>query len=186
MSALGQFQVSVNTLTPEGGEPVRSKVLAPALSALALVGCAQYQPPTYVPVPYDEAEYAALPKSGTGVVKGQVFALTVGGDVKKGAGQPVYLMPATSFRNQWYHESIELGHALAVDADRRHLALERKTIADGDGRFEFVAVPPGSYYVMSQITWSVPSKYGLEPQGGLVVLKVDVKNGESTDAMLRR
>lgn len=162
-----------------------------------LVGCAQRPMAparaTWTPIPYDESEYASLAKAGTGVVRGQVFATTVGGDVKKGAGRSVILMPATTFRDQWHRETFETHNVLAASADKRHLQYDRTKVADGDGRFEFADVPPGKYYVLSDITWQTAGDIQFaretgfrDQQGGLVVRRIEVRNGSVTEAMLTR
>lgn len=158
-----------------------------------LAGCALPQPITWTPIPYDESEYNALPKSGTGVIRGQVFAKTVGGDVKKGAGNEVILVPATKYRNQWYSERYLLGHRALVNADPRHESLDRTKITDGEGRFEYADVPPGDYYVIGSVSWQTISdnpysrRLGLmDTQGGTVIKRVSVADGKITEAMLSR
>jgi len=160
-----------------------------AVFMVALMGCASNaRVETFDPLPFDEAEYAALAKSGTGIVRGQVFATTVGGDVKKGAGNNVVMFPATSYGDLRYREQVLGNKLLSTPEDPRYREYVRLKVTDGDGRFEFTNVPPGRYYVLSNVSWTVvqPNRYGpIElPQGGKVVRKVEVKNGEITEAIL--
>jgi hypothetical protein len=155
---------------------------------MALVGGCATPAPGWIPVAFDDGEYSAFQKTGTGTVKGQVFAKTRGGDVKKGAGNEVYLMPATKYGEQRYRESLINGQRPAINPDPRHAKFVLTKITDGEGRFEFTNIAPGKYYAYSTITWEVPSKYsltGMSSQGGLVAIPVEVKDGVVFEAMLK-
>lgn len=172
--------------------PLKNNIAA-ILAGIVLVGCAAPRPPSFTPLPFDQAEYDALPKTGTGIVRGQVFAKTVGGDVKKGAGNDVLLIPVTAFRRQWYNEVLIRHRPATAQWDPRYMEYDRKKTTDGEGRFEFTAVPPGQYYVLSNISWETISENrylrqaGItDTQGGLVVRTVDVTNDAITDAILSR
>src|SRR5688572_1071163 len=47
----------------------------------------------------EEVAYAAQP--GTGVIDGQAFLRTRGGDVKYGAGSAVFLLPLSAYTSAW-------------------------------------------------------------------------------------
>lgn len=153
-----------------------------------LTGCATTKQETFTPLPFNEAEYSALAKIGTGIVRGQVFAKTVGGDVKKGAGEKIVMWPATSYGIQRYEQQVVGGKLASVAEDIRYSKYSLIKTTDGDGKFEFTNVPAGSYYILSKVTWTVITRTSFGPienvQGGKLHLKIDVKDNALTEAML--
>lgn len=150
-----------------------------------LAGCAIPQQKTYEPLPFNAAEYEALPKTGTGVVRGQVFLKTRGGDVKKGAGSQVILSPSTSLSDQSYIEGYMKGRKPRTHGTETQ-AYWRRTVADADGRFEIRDMPPGKFYVMSEVSWEAPTQFGLAKQGGIIIVPVLVENGKTAQVVVTR
>ena len=74
---------------------MRHVLLVLSLSLLAACTISA-PPPPYPTVAGDPAEYAPFLEEGTGVVSGQAFMKTRGGDVKLGAGNTVTLDPITA------------------------------------------------------------------------------------------
>jgi hypothetical protein len=66
------------------------------LAASMSVGCETPQTEKLPRMAFPVEEYEKLPTQGTGIVRGQAFLRTVGGDVKVGAGSKVALNPVTS------------------------------------------------------------------------------------------
>lgn len=154
-------------------------MIAGALSACAVA------PVERIEFPSDE--YAMLAKEGTGVVRGQAFLKTRGGDVKVAAGEEVLLNPVTSYSEQWYEVAYLGGKTLTAPDPRYHDHIE-KTIADGDGRFVFRSVPPGEYFVTARVVWEAATGYGggLQAQGGFVTKRIRVSEGEQVDVIITR
>lgn len=153
------------------------RLMAAAFAFAALAGCVTPQPPQtrmFFPV----SEYEALPRAGTGVVEGQVFMKTVGGDVKYGAGSEVLLNPVTSYSEEWYRATFIQNVPLSP-ADTRQDQYIRTTQADGNGNFRFADVPPGEYYVLSDVYWQAPTQFGMSTQGGLVAKRISVENDQT-------
>jgi ABC-type transport system substrate-binding protein len=151
---------------------------------LAIAGCAAA---TVQRMPFPEAEYAALAKTGTGRVTGQAFMRTIGGDVKVAAGSDVALNPVTSYSQQWY-DVVYVQRKNITAWDPRLDEYVMNTRADAEGRFEFVNVPPGDYFVRSLVLWAAPTgPYGsLQQQGGFVVERITVNDGEETKVIVTR
>ncbi|UQB79160.1 hypothetical protein KI429_05715 [Pseudomonas shirazica] len=160
------------------------RITALALAALMMTGCISQ--PTPQPRPsFPVAEYNALPTTGSGTVEGQVFMKTVGGDVKYGAGSQVVLNPVTSYSEHWYRTIYEV-RAPIQDGDPRQSAYVKTTRADGSGNFQFTEVPPGRYFLTSEVRWQAPSQWGLTNQGGQITDRITVTNDKTTKVMLTR
>lgn len=151
-----------------------------------LAGCAIPQQQTYEPLPFNAAEYEALPKTGTGVVRGQVFLKTRGGDVKKGAGATVILSPSTSLSEEAYQLAYLQNRRPARPFSPEIQKYWKRATADADGRFQFEGVAPGRYFVSSELVWEAPTQFGLAKQGGPIVVPVVVENDKAAQVMVTR
>jgi hypothetical protein len=157
------------------------------LVAVYLQGCAVPQIEPTQRITFPVSEYNSLNREGTGIVNGQAFLKTRGGDVKTAAGEEVLLNPVTSYSNQWYKVAYT-GNKPITEPDPRYWNYVRKEIADADGRFTFKNVPPGDYYLTTTVYWEAPVGYhgALVRQGGLISRKITVVNDETLDVILTR
>lgn len=155
-----------------------------AFLTLALASCAVPQQERVAK--YDSAEYARYAGNGSSRITGQAFAKTVGGDVKYAAGNTVWLYPVTSMTTEWYQTAIKGGKPMKT-GDQRMMQHSRSTVADGSGNFEFSGLPAGDYYVVTQVTWGVPTGmqfFPIEQTGSALHAKVHVSDGESKRVIL--
>lgn len=152
-----------------------------------LFGCAAPVQKPASRMPFPEAEYLALSKTGTAIVRGQAFLKTRGGDVKTAAGNQVLLNPVTSYSLEWY-EKAYLPNRPLEDADPRIKAYIATQIADGSGRFTFKNVPAGEYFVTTDVMWESPTGYqgALQVQGGKVSKRIKVNEGEEVEVIVTR
>lgn len=158
------------------------KRIAPLLAALLLAGCATTQPAT-LSVPFDDAEFARQMAPGTAKIVGQAFLKTAGGDVKYGAGNEVLLFPANAY-------TIE-SRRLAMDGtytekDPRFTKYIRKTVADGNGNFEFSGLAAGRYFLECHIVWQYAAGQFLANTGGYAKGDVTVKDGETVKVIVTK
>lgn len=164
------------------------KMIYTAALAMTLVGCAAPVQVRPDPVPrpaFPVAEYEALPKTGTATITGQAFLKTRGGDVKVGAGEPIWVFPVTSYSTFSYEKKYQQGLEIGA-ADPRHSEYSRELISDASGRFTFRDLPPGDYYVIGRVKWQSPLQGQLIENGGSIIKRVTVKNGEVAEVMLTR
>jgi hypothetical protein len=131
------------------------------------------------------SEYAPYEKAGTGVLVGQAFLKTRGGEVRYGAGNKVYLHPVTTFSTEWYTRQAVGGELLEPTQDPIAARNNRVTTADGNGNFRFEGLPAGEYYVVCPIVWEAVGHLGyLEPTGGYAHAQVKVSDGKETRAIV--
>ncbi len=112
-------------------------------------------------IPFPEAEYAALAKTGDATVKGVIYVITPGGQKIYGKETRLYLNPVTSYSTQWYKESY-LGGAKMSKVDPRLFNYLRFTTSDETGHFEFLNVPSGSYYLIGVVKCGTECGYAPE------------------------
>lgn len=150
----------------------------PILIACGLAGCAnapQPQTSQEKTAKTDEAITAAL-LPGTSRIKGQAFAKTASGEVRYAAGVPIYLLPKTP-----YVESC-MNTAPPADASctQKLSQFRFKTMADGEGRFEYLKLKPGTYYLEATMPWGVSSQSGAAPAGGTFRTQVKIETDDQT------
>jgi hypothetical protein len=126
----------------------------------------------------------AFMKEGTSTVSGQAFVKTMGGDVKHGAGNEVFLYPSTPYSLEWLEHAALQGEEVA-NLDPRFGNYSRRQIGDAEGRFRFERIPPGKYLILCLIQWEVPwfsgSSSGTRTTGGFAISRVVVENGKNVE-----
>lgn len=173
---------------------ISSVTAAAAVAALAILsGCASSAQPNtnaVASVLYaecDEAAFAAALETGTAQIEGQAFMKTRGGDVKLGAGNEVILVPAISCARTWWDQvGLDWNRKTTVPRSPVFASGLRSTTSDGEGRFKFSGLAPGTYYLRTHVTWEVPSRYGMSLQGGYVGEEIVVGDGEQKSVILTR
>lgn len=108
-------------------------------------------------MPFPENEYKSLAKSGTAIIKGRAF-LKTSNDIKVAPEKEIILNPVTSYSNEWYEKRYIHGEPL-VNPDPRIYNYLIKTITDESGRFTFMNVPAGEYYVTTSSFWDTSIDY---------------------------
>lgn len=164
------------------------KVLVVTLALVALIGGCQTTP-TQTPSesqvsnlrkrkhPYVESDFAWFREKGTGVVEGEAFARTRGGDLRLAAGLPVWLVPATSYTTEWIFTRIA-----DVELEPDGVEMPKMTcIAGSKGDFRFENVPVGIYYVFCEIQWSA-----LGDPVGVKLYKAIKVNNDTTKIILSK
>jgi hypothetical protein len=118
---------------------------------------------------------------GKAQITGQLFLRRNDGVVVYGAGSQVSLLPATAyarerFSNIYASGKMHLGTTQIEFSDDNpdYHKLMKLAKANGEGRFAFTDVAPGSYYLTGVVTWCVPNEYGCATQGGSLMESVTV------------
>lgn len=165
------------------------RVVFVSIVFFVLTACA-VATPTPAPTPLvalDPATVAWAGGPGTATVEGQAFLKTVGGDVKYGAGNTVYLIPNVPHTFDWFTR-VTADMSTAPEINPAVNKVTRKTLASGDGRFKFENVPAGSYIVVTTVQWGAPVGYhgAMRAQGGFVGTVVTAESGKTVTAIATR
>jgi len=109
-------------------------------------------------VPFPEDEYKNLKKRGSITVKGNIYLRTTSGSIIYGKHTRLYLNPVTSYSTQWYEKSY-LGGAKMSKVDTRLFNYLKFTTSNSSGRFEFLNVPSGNYYLIGVVKCGIQCGY---------------------------
>jgi len=132
--------------------------------------------------PFNEDSFAPYAEKGKAKVYGQAFLVTNGGDVKKGAGKKIVLMPD----NPYTEEFLQAGDSNKQPVvDRRFGTYIKVTVADADGNYEFDGLPSGDYVLLTEIRWMVPSDSIIRQYSGSELIKrFSLQRGEHQKVLL--
>ena len=187
-------------------------VLLSLITFIVLSGCvATHQQIIKLKSIFDEKQALEMLEQGNNKIIGSALIRQSGGGVVTCAGIEVILYPATEYakeRIKYIYGSIEKAYRDYNQPQQRYLiqkrgdrlgAIEtipeivfepdyefyhfctRKSIGDAQGNFEFDKLKDGEYFMFTTITWNV---YQLGTQGGTLMLKVKVKDGETKKIVL--
>jgi hypothetical protein len=159
-----------------------------ALLAIASPAVAQDASP-----PWSEQDVAWSAGDGRNAVTGTALLRTRGGEPRTCAGLEVSLVPKSPYaddRIARIYGNNESGYQTLYrypklePAPPGYKAAARSTRCDGQGYFSFDAIPDGTYYVVSVVTWEAAGRYGMQAQGGSLMARVAVSGGQTKRVVL--
>jgi len=109
-------------------------------------------------IPFPQAEYNRLARSGKGTVNGYIFVEDAYGTKVYGKNTKLYLNPITSYSKQWYVDSY-LGGKKMSKPDNKLFNYVKFTASADDGRFSFYGVPSGGYYLTGTVVCGLDCGY---------------------------
>ncbi|NPA51081.1 MAG: hypothetical protein GXO02_05580 [Epsilonproteobacteria bacterium] len=127
-------------------------------------------------IPFPELEYKSLPRTGNGVIEGDIYLVKKDGTKIIGRNASLYLNPVTSYSTQWYKESYLKGAKMSP-VDKRLYKYLRYTTSDSKGHFIFERVPTGSYYLIGSFKCSKECGFD-KPKSVRVVKKISIVGDE--------
>lgn len=124
-------------------------------------------------VAFPEAEYAALQRTGSGVISGR---LSLNGT--PGGGETVSVAPVTTYSAEAAEQALA-GRAVEP-ADPRAREYTHTTRTDGQGHFSLNGIPAGEFYVSGSV---------VDPASGqrrVIIRQVSLGNGQRLEVNLSR
>jgi hypothetical protein len=134
-----------------------------------VAGCATQ--PVKLTTRFNPAEAQYINGKGKAQIAGQLFRRRNDGIVVYGAGSEVRLTPATAYARERISDLYGAGKVATstikfADENPEYRQFTRVVKANGEGRFLFTDVAPGTYFVTGPVTWCVSTQYGCDTQGG--------------------
>jgi hypothetical protein len=128
-------------------------LLLPAILPATFFLCSCAAPVVPRRVPFNEADFTRLPATGSGSVTGQVFVTMTDNTVKIGSNAEVTLLPVNPYTTETIQRKYLRRENLA-DGDPHYYHYLHSTTSDDQGDFALHQIPPGDYYVGTNVVWS--------------------------------
>jgi len=169
------------------------KIITLAL-ILLLVSCATQQQLHTIQTPFDEDEMIRLSQPGKNTIKGSALVRQNNGGVVTCAGSPTNLIPVMKYsteRMYWVYKNSTKGFYRVVmmptkmytNENPRYGELARRTMCDAQGFFKFENIADGDYFLTTNIIWNTGGN-SVTKEGGFLMLRVSVKDGETKEVVL--
>lgn len=156
---------------------------------ILLSGCVMQNKTVELTNEFDRSEVEFIKHDGKNTINGNGFLRQMNGSVVTCAGSAVRLIPVTLYskeRMAHIYNSNDYGFSpfnneiQFIPSNSDYNVYERRAQCDSNGRFSFKNVPDGEYFAITVVGWQAPS--GL--QGGAIMKRVQVHNGEIKDIIL--
>lgn len=171
----------------------KARLITSIVFASSLTACITAPQPTVVQtrMPFDGGQTLAALGKGNNTIKGSALLRQQGGGVVTCAGTEVILHPVTNYSAErisslygsydgGYRPAIAGGVVFEPNNEVLYRSATRRVLCDAQGYFKFDELLDGDFYVVASVVWRV----GHAPQGGGILRKVSVKNGEVKEIVL--
>lgn len=167
------------------------KLITMALTAIALSACG---PATVkINAPFDENQAKAMLAPGKNQVSGSALIRQAGGGIVTCAGNMVLLMPVTEYAKQWARHVYgtdqngyrpTAGRGIEFEGADTFFKNVKSTNCDVEGKFTFQNIADGEFFVFTKINWTVQDQFGPVIQGGSIMRRIALSNGEKVETVL--
>lgn len=162
-------------------------ILLSSLSLFILTGCVEPQI-INLTASFDIEQAKYIQDKGNNTIKGNAFLKQNGGGVVTCAGNGVDLIPITEYAKERIgkiYSNTEKGFSqnrgITFNPNSNdYRKYMKNTVCDSQGNFKFENIADGDYFITTVVTWNV----GSMPQGGGLMQKVSLKNGELKEIVL--
>lgn len=165
-----------------------SIVLVSLALGLSTAGCVQSTQKITLNTAFEPSKAAYAKTPGNGKLEGQAFLRQVGGTVVTAAGEQVVLLPSVPYTDELMEKGGKFkgpyAPKLDIDFDPALKAYAKGTVADATGNFTFDRLSAGDYYLVTKVQWGVPSRYGVNTEGGDLIKRVHVAGSGVTKVIM--
>jgi hypothetical protein len=145
-------------------------------------GCVSTSKANRYETPLDLEPFAPYAQEGTASIRGQAYLESPTGEVKYAVRDEIVLVPVTDYTREWFDRGVVQGENVPP-LDPRVGPYFRLSETTGEGKFAFLDLPAGSYYVVTDINWE--SQQG-QVVGGTAYAEVTVAAGENAEVAVTR